>query len=395
LILLKRTICPICYSTKLDLLVDLGLQPTSLVELCDNAASSCRLPQHSIEMWICRNCTHVHNIHFEPSKLVYEGSGCRMYNNGTLWQEHVAEVYDMLPQNMDVIVEVGAGDCSFLARIDSEAKKVAIDPCDAVEAGREHDIHVIRDTFYPEKHLQLKSGPTLVVMRHLLEHLEDPRSMLQRVAARAKDRHALTWIYIEVPNCENALEHGRLEDWTYEHPHHFTVKSMETLLESCGISNYFVSRMYGDEVLSVMAMVSVNPFPHKPNEDDEKMKATITRFFNARRAIQEVSNRIYEKIHQVALWGGAGKSAMLINLLNLPHTTVVVDSHDAKWGLYVPGTSIKIRSPETLKQCPTPIVIATTAWRADDIRAEILERKILVSSLWKIEDGILVEVPLG
>jgi hypothetical protein len=218
--------------------------------------------------------------------------------------------------------------------------------------------------------------------------------MIERLVARARDRDDLTWIYIEVPNCENALEHGRVEDWTYEHPHHFTVKSMETLLKSCGIPQHFVSRMYGDEVLSVMAMVNVNPFPAMPSEDDERMQAILDRFSETQNSLSEISDRIIERLESVALWGGAGKSAMLINQLNLPDSVTVIDSHDEKWGLYVPGTSIMMRSPEVLKQKPVNCIIATTAWRAEDIRAEIIERNILVNSLWKIEDGKLVEVPL-
>jgi hypothetical protein len=60
----------------------------------------------------------------------------------------------------------------------------------------------------------------------------------------------------------------------------------------------------------------------------------------------------------------------------------------------VPGTCIPIRSPLDPDWDKRKIVVATTSWRANDIKAEILRLGLPVEALYKFENGQLTEVPL-
>jgi hypothetical protein len=111
--------------------------------------------------------------------------------------------------------------------------------------------------------------------------------------------------------------------------------------------------------------------------------------------ITYASEWIQELGDRVAFWGGAGKSAMFLRQFDLPSNTIVVDSHYDKWRACVPGTRIPIRPPTVLKKRPVEIIIATTSWRADDIRDEIIQRSIPCQKLLKFQGGQFVEVPLG
>ena len=389
--------CPACHSNDLEMLLDMGDQPMSLIALQSDPQRSRELVCHPIKMLICRNCTHVFNGEYDDDNVKYTAEGCRMFNTGSGWQEHIADVYRLLApivkdESLDLIIEIGAGDCEFLAGIDTEAKRIAVDPCEAVYAAERHGIVFYREHFDPVKHIP-KAGNTLIIMRHLLEHFERPRDILEGLARATKARSHPTILYIEVPSCENALRRCRIEDWTYEHPQHFTVNSMRALLRASGLDHFIVLPKCDGEVLSVI--VKIEPAKHHDND-----LCVETILMDYERLAQNIRCSLgwvrHLAIDSAVFWGGAGKSAMFIRQFRLPEDdTIVVDSHKAKWGLYVPGTGIKIQSPSILYGQQPDYIIATTSWRANDIRDEIVRDDIPCKTLLKFEGGEMREVPLG
>jgi hypothetical protein len=375
----------------------MGDQPMSLVALQEDPQVSKELVCHPIRMLICRNCTHVFNDLYDDEHVKYTAEGCRMFNTGSGWQEHIADVYRLLApivkdKELDLIIEIGAGDCEFLAGIDTTAGRVAVDPCEAVLAAANHGFTFYREHFDPVKHIPRGAGNVLLVMRHLLEHLERPRDILEGIARAAKARLHPTILYLEVPSCENALRNCRIEDWTYEHPQHFTIDSLRALLRAAGLDHFIVMPKYGREVLS--AIVKIQPVPR--HDADLCVDTVLMDYERVDQNIRRGIGWMRHHANCTVFWGGAGKSAMFIRKFHLPEDdTTVVDSHEAKWGLCVPGTGIKIQSPSILHDVRPDYVIATTSWRANDIRDEIVRDGIPCRSLFKFEGGDLTEVPLG
>ena len=389
--------CPACHSNNLELLLDMGDQPMSLIALQSDPQQSKELVCHPIKMLICRNCTHVFNSEYDDDNVLYTAEGCRMFNTGSGWQEHIADVYRLLApivkdKPLDLIIEIGAGDCEFLAGIDTTAGRVAVDPCEAVYAATRHGITFYREHFDPVKHIRDDGGNTLIIMRHLLEHFERPRDILEGIAHAAKARPHPTTLYIEVPSCENALRRCRIEDWTYEHPQHFTVNSMRAILRAAGLDHFIIIPKYNDEVLSVI--VRIAPVEHR--DCDLCVETVLLDYDRAARSLHHKLNWVCHTHPNTVFWGGAGKSASFIRWFRLPEDdTIVVDSHEEKWGLCVPGTGIKIQPPDILHGIQPDYVIATTSWRANDIRDEIVRDDIPCKTLFKFEGGQFREVPLG
>lgn len=382
-------ICPACQSSNTEQLFDVGLHPMSLVDLQHDRCKSRFLKRHSIRLHICKFCSHVFNVDFDPSVVTYSQEGCRMYNQGEGWQEHVKFVRSMVEnlEEADCIIEIGAGDCEFLASINTEAIKVAVDPCEAVERAEEFGIVYHREYFDPSRHLPSDSKAAVIMMRHLLEHMENPREFIEGIVEHAKRNVQTVCLMIEVPCCENALKNGRIEDWTYEHPQNFTLQSMRRLLRNCGMEQFSVMKSYGGEVLVVQAFV----VPDR----DKGVEDIIDRYRKIHIGLCRAGDHLRRNSDKVAYWGGAGKSAMFLRKFGVPDDAIVVDSHEEKFGFFVPGTSIMIRSPEYLKCNPVEDIIVTTSWRADDIRDDIKRRNISCNRILKFENGDLVEVPLG
>jgi hypothetical protein len=307
-----------------------------------------------------------------------------MYNDGAGWQDHVESVRSKVDAlKADVVVEIGAGDCSFLKSL-TATNKIAIDPCDP--PSELDDIKFIQRTFLDDIELPVE-GKMVIILRHLLEHVEKPRDFLEPIVKLARRRNDMTSIFIETPCCQKALTKCRIEDWTYEHPQHFTLNSMRWLLKNIGMEKFQVEASYDGEVLVASTLVT----PEK--EDDFPMR--VREWYSAvQDNIIEVGRILRDRVDDIVFWGGAGKSVMFIRLFNLHEDSVVVDSHKEKWYMNVPGTCIPIRSPLDPDWDKRKIVVATTSWRANDIKAEILRLGLPVEALYKFENGQLTEVPL-
>lgn len=381
-------ICPACHSRDVKILFDMGRQPMSLVCLQDDPEQSSCLERHLIQLAICRNCSHVHNTMFDPSHLTYSAAGCRMWNNGELWKEHVDLVRSSASSiDVDLIVEVGAGDCEFLASLETSAARLAIDPCEAVYRAEELGLDYERAYFDPYRHIPKGVSRVMIVMRHLLEHMENPRDYIERIIRRVDELNIQAFLLIEVPCCQNALRRTRIEDWTYEHPQHFTVSSMHKLLRNCDVYRNEVITSYGGEVIVAMAIVEPKP----KNQIDN----IVSNYRQAEDTLDALFLWSESNLNDIAFWGGAGKSAMFINKLKPSSDCLVVDSDERKQGYFVPGTRIEIQSPEVLKTSPRKYIISTTSWRTEDIAREISRLGISCEKLYTFENGELTEVPLG
>jgi hypothetical protein len=372
----------------------MGDQPLSVVSLENNKDRSVNLPLYPIDIHICWDCTHVFNSAFDPNKVQYNSHGCRMFNNGSGWKEHLDSLRNEIEtQYPDIVIEIGAGDCSFLSTIKSE-HRIAIDPCEAVEEASKYGISYKRELFDAAKHIPKTPGNITILMRHLLEHVDNPRDFIGDIVKAAESRAVLaegstvTKLLVEVPCCDNAIKRTRIEDWTYEHPQHFTTKSMAALFRNTGVKHFFIGTSYNEEVVVAYATITPSYKSFDLHEiTDDYNKASVN--------IVYVGDWIRRNLNMIAFWGGAGKSAMFLRKFGVPSCALVVDSHEAKHGFYVPGTGIEIKNPDELKFQDEKYIIATTSWRANDIRDEILKRGIPCKGLFKFEDGNLKEVSFG
>jgi hypothetical protein len=360
----------------------MGNQPLSLVAMQEKADQSDCLERYPIKIAICPRCNHCFNYEFDRHIQQYSGAGCRMWNNGMEWQEHVDHVAKVAAMhNAECIIEIGAGDGEFLEKINSPAVKIAIDPAGSVMQCGERGIHYERAYFDATEHIPEGCGNLLIIMRHLLEHMANPRAFMDEIANVRRDMQYNTHVLIEVPCIHNALNRTRLEDWTYEHPQHFTETSLELLTESVGFRG-ITSLEYADEVLLYTGQL-------------EQVESEEETYLDNFAKMSLMASRIGGQLagmESVAYWGGAGKSAMFLNYLGVGDDALVVDSDPNKIGMYVPGTKIQIQDPTKLLIDHVDTIVVTTSWRAYDIAAEIRERNIPCNKLLTFERGNLVEV---
>jgi hypothetical protein len=390
---LVSAICPVCYHSVAAPFFDGGVQALATLGWPASAEAARAMPRYPLDFVQCPNCTHVWNRAFSYDAIPYKNNPNRMFNQGGIWKGHLAATRDLvlgrLPQS-PCVVDIGCGEGHFVRGL-SESRTgagrfVGFDPNATQETGRGVEFHA--RFFEPLKDME-GFAPDAVVIRHVLEHLTDPVVLLEQLAWGAASLNKPVWLFAEMPCIDRVFETGRLADFFYEHPSHFTTQSFRTLMQRAG---EVVELAHGYDGEVVFALVRL----HVP-ESSRACAASADSFSRRTResgnAIRAQLDELVAQNRQVAIWGGTGKAAAFIHQFgaDAKRFPLVVDSDPDKVGTFVPGTGQKIAFRDELKQLPVDVVIIPTQWRAKDILTEMKREGIAAAQVLIEHDGRLID----
>lgn len=391
---LQSVTCPACGFHVAVNFYDGGEAPLTTLawpKSTEQAQGMAKLPLDFVR---CVECGHVYNRSFSYANVPYSDKPNLMYNQGTLWQEHLHDTQQLilarLPEN-PVVVEIGAGNGHFLkalARQKPQGRYIAFDPNGSLDT-ENGLIEFYAELFEPSVHMG-QYRPDLIIVRHMLEHLENPLAFVQTLGFANNWEGLSTALFVEVPCIDKVFETGRTVDFFYEHNSHFTTASLGRLLGRSHAQLEKLGRGYEDEVVYAYARLghceagrlitdNAKEFYLQAHQMDQQVSAQLT--------------TLAESGKRVAIWGGTGKAATFINRYGVDKTRfpLVVDSDAEKAGTYVPGTGQVIHTPQALLKHPVDVIVIPTQWRARDIALEIAQRGITCSQILLEYQGRLVD----
>jgi hypothetical protein len=387
--------CIVCGHIASQPVFNPGPQPLSALALPRSQQEAIESIRRPMNFYSCGICGHIWNVEFKYADVPYAGDSNLMYNSGLLWHDHMQVLINCFLENKtswinNSIVDIGCGDGLFftqLLRTIPDAKCIGFEP--GIEGDEVTEFECRRDYFVPERDLK-ELRPSVLVCRHVLEHLENPRDFIAEIAYWCSKYEISPVFLAETPCIENALDTGRLSDFLYEHVSNFTMTSMNALFNISGFQTINIQKHYGNEVV-VGFFQSQSEYLRRLHRYPQDFKTKVsTTFDNVQAKICELKK--YNDGTIIALWGGTGKGAAFINMFKLDcnEFPLVVDSDPQKYGRFVPGTGQEIQSAEILRGL-NPIIIITTAWRAQDIFNEINSRQIPYQKILVLKDGDLNE----
>jgi len=182
----------------------------------------------------------IRNAAFDPAKLIYDENYQNEQSCSSGFQRHLDEVQSIIGQHFAgrKLLEIGCGKGVFLERLLADGWDVkGIDP-----AYEGTNPHVVKALFEPS----LGMSGDAVVLRHVLEHIENPYAFLSKIAEANGNRGL---IYIEVPCFDWICRHRAWFDVFYEHVNYFRLSDFHrmfgTVLQS--------GRIFGEQYLYVVA----------------------------------------------------------------------------------------------------------------------------------------------
>ncbi|MBO6675190.1 MAG: methyltransferase domain-containing protein [Rhizobiales bacterium] len=267
----------------------------------------------------------VRNAAFDASLMDYDAAYQNEQGNSRRFAEHLSDVADLILEKIgrDGLIEIGCGKGLFLDYLWGRgAQAKGFDPT------YEGDSPLVQKVYFSSD-LNIKGRG--LILRHVLEHVEDPVSFLFELAA-ANGNEGL--IYIEVPCLDWILENRAWFDVFYEHVNYFRLNDFKRIFGRL----VHADRTFGGQYLRVVGDLSTLRRPtyvpldavHFPEDFVDSLTKAAT------------------SSPPIAVWGGASKGVIFCLFMERAGCKIgrVIDINPAKQGHFLPGTGLRVMSPE-------------------------------------------------
>nr|WP_314629301.1 class I SAM-dependent methyltransferase [uncultured Janthinobacterium sp.] len=390
---LVPAVCPVCAHSVAAAFFDGGQHALATLGWPASAADAQAMAVQPHDFVQCPQCTHVWNRAFSYDAIPYQNNPNRMFNKGGIWKGHLADTRDVLLAQLPdspTVIDIGCGEGHFVRALadarGEQGRFIGFDPNATPETGRGVEFHA--RYFQPLQDLP-EFAPDALVIRHVLEHLTDPASLVEQMAWAASRSDKPCWLFAEVPCIDRVFATGRLADFFYEHMSHFTTESFRTLMQRVG-EVVQLAHGYDGEVVYALVRLQI---PQALRERARHSNAFAAAAQRSRKTIAAQLDSLATSGQRVAIWGGTGKAAAFMHqfgadALRFP---LVVDSDPDKAGTFVPGVGQEIAYRDLLKTQPVDVVIIPTQWRARDIAAEMAREGIVAKSILIEHEGGLID----
>lgn len=350
--------CQICRSKQVKILLDFGLQP-----LCNRFSSSPKTDDYynALILGQCDNCGLIQLTETVPTSEIIPRIDWLKYSEPEAHLDNLAKIVcdlEGLPES-PVAFGITYKDDSFLRRLNEKSfeRIWRIDP--------ERDLGIVQkgvagETIIPK--LTANSVKTItnqygladvVIARHVLEHAIDTQGFLSSIWNMIKSGG---YIVFEVPDCTKQLKHN---DYSMPWEEHILYFVPETLKSSFGYTQYDLVQYLHYPYKTEDAQVAIVRKPYSSQLEENRQTNLTDQFLaakeyaysyeNHKKIIRSYLNDYVKNAGKIVFYGAGHLSVMLIKSLNIENfIECIIDDEENKQGLYLPGTSLLIKSSEIL-----------------------------------------------
>lgn len=343
--------------------------------------------KRDIRLSFCPACGFIANDIFDPKATdyseIYENAqhfSATYRNYAKAEAEGIVERFGLRNKT---VVDIGSGDGYFLSLLAElgDNRGLGFDPSYSTEKdvhGERHkNVEIVSEYYGGEKHRNLDVD--LVISRHVLEHIPNPKTFMESLRTAIGDRTQIN-ICFEVPSAGYVLEDLSIWDQVYEHCTSFTPPALRRLFYDAGFTVNEIRVTYNRTCLAIEA--SAKAPTTAPDDSEELAKiAHQVEVFGAR-AKQRIEDcraelkRLAAEKKRVALWGTGARAVMYLTMLGKDATKVVkcaVDINARKHGHFLPVTAQQIVAPERLPEFNPDVVLIMNPVYLEEITASVKE----------------------
>jgi len=311
----------------------------------------------NVDLVQCTDCGFVFNRLFNSDELVYSDQYQNEQGYSFAFRDHLNKMVRFVGEKLSFdarIVEIGCGKGLFLELLKDSGFEGALGYDPAYEGSND----AITKGYFSEECSNI--GADLIVLRHVLEHMEDPLGFLNTIARTNQFKGN---ILIEVPDLEWIMNKKAFWDVYYEHCNYFTTETLGALFRTSEIQ-----KVFNDQYLCLTAKLS------------DLRKIVLSGYrgdcpsipFKTR--IDELNTTLSAKETNI-VWGGSSKGVTLLNIIDKDRKKVefLIDINPKKQGKFIGGTGHQILPPDFLKKLAGEdvCIIITNENYCDEIVREI------------------------
>ena len=356
--------CLVCSSANLvDLFCEENI-PIYNLHYFDNRIQALSAEKTNVFFVQCQDCGFLFNKEYKQLSYKIEYDANRSHSN--TFNNYLVYISKRLTKyfnnQINKVVEVGAGDCNFAELLSSNMPNVdfaCYDPSwkESTKKGRINKVASLYEN--------QKECPDLIIARHVLEHISDVISFISTIAHEDPE-----YIFIEIP-CASYVLKDNYHYFSNEHCSYLDSYSLNKLLGDNGYCAEFSEYVFNEEnIIALYKKINNYVFI------DEKRHGQIKNLANS--DYSKWKDRLLSKINQNDfIWGAAGKGVMMMNILHLDfkHIPFVIDTNPNISRKFFPITGNEIIHPSQLKMemFEGNKIIAMNKLYLNDINKELIQ----------------------
>lgn len=375
---MSSTVCPSCLNTSFEPLIDFGRMPRTGYFLSSPEQS---YPTLTLSFEFCSHCGLIRRIIDEEETADYtevDRKTDRQLPN------YVTEIVEKLENNQvhkdDLIIEIGANDGTFLNLLAARGfeKRLAVEPSIALAKLCSEKGHQIWNTHLDESqalNIKEKWGlAKVVICRHTLEHVPNPRALLLAMRSLL-DREGI--LFLEVPDSYVILEKLQGHELWDEHLHYFTVNNLSFILNNTGFNIEQIKSLAHRSSANILAWCRVNSTTStaikltESNADVDACRSFAERWQSL---FQDIFSQIDISEKPIVAIGASHLQSNFLQFTKFgQYVDFLVDDDPNKLGKYVAiPQPISVISTEQLLTKISPKIIIKTAFGYDSWMNKII-----------------------
>ena len=394
--------CRICNSNEILPILDLGNQPLANSLKKEKTQSETFFP---LEICQCKKCSVIQLTETIDAKLLF---------NEYLWvtgTSKIAKEYSQIfferskkyiQSKNPFIIEIASNDGTFLKPFKEHGFKVlGVDPASNIaEIANRQGIKTIPEFFglQSSKAIVEKEGKAnLIFARNVIPHVENIKDVINGISNLLSENGVGI---IEFHRADIILDELHYDSIYHEHLFYFSINSLTYLLNSFNLYPFDldVSPISGGSFVIYFSKERKSKSKILLDKEKEEINLGVDKLINwknfslkvtaHKKKIVQIVSDFNKAKKKVVAYGASARSSTLLNFCELSYKDlkVIADKAPMKQGLFTPGTSIPIVSPEEALE-DNPDVILLLAWNFKD---EIIE-ELKTKYLW--EGKIILPLP--
>jgi len=384
--------CRVCKSTDLHKFLDFGMQPAADMFLKKEQLDLDE-PKWPLEVWFCKNCTHVQLGYIASRKPLYESFKYLSSVSKTM-RENFQDISNEATSRFNLgenslVIDIGCNDGTLLKYFRALGTRVlGIDPSPTVKFAIADGIDIINDFFNEnvvDKVLKKYGKVSCVTGTNVFAHIDDYNSFLSGLNKILEDDGVMIWEFPYLVDTLNKLEFDTIY---HEHLSYFSLKPLITLFKRFDMELFNVKRnpVHGGSI-RIFVKKSTGKWDINHNvinnllELEKSMKLdgldTYREFAekveNIRERFVSLLKRLKSEGKRIVGNGAPAKGNALLSYCNIGPETIdyLAELNPLKHGAYTPGMHIPVVSLEQMhKDNPDYMVILPWNIKDDIIKQE-------------------------
>ena len=316
----------------------------------------------------CGHCGCIQLANLIPLDILYENPHNAAI--GKTWDKHHYEFYQFIKKYAKgTVVEIGGGNLKLAKHLENEESvdKIFIYDSNLYENYKSGKIH-LKEGFFDSQ--DLKEEVDIVIHSHLLEHLYSPVEELKDMSSLLSDG---SYMAIAVPLIDEMLKDNFTNAMNFEHTYMTTYSMIESMLNMAGL-NIVDNKNFSPYITFIMAeKTKIRKNVDPPFlRDNIKILNDFLEYYTEE--VKTIKQKIDSKKENTFIFGAHIFTQYLFGFgLEEKLFSNVLDNDPAKINNRLYGTSLKVRSPEILRNIENPVVILKAAMYTEEIKKDILE----------------------